>query len=250
MDARLQGPPFKVVDSERGPRSLEKLFDIVPPERGPNNIQSLCRYGSSWLLFHHGSTMQVYAGGELVREVLIEGELVHPNDSAVRGDEIIVCDAGVTPPVIKRVDPEAARVSEVYPIEIPGWRIASVAIDRDGNLLTVAVEDIALEERSQLLIRRYDPKSLEILQSFRCPTEDTYSQGCTVIGSFLYLNNNDGGAATTARVIAIDLRSEERIDSLLIDQFGETEGLDGVWADRTPHLATALRGAVYLVAAP
>ncbi|MGB3376529.1 MAG: hypothetical protein WBA87_15490 [Microbacterium sp.] len=243
--------PYNVVDSDRGPRSMEKLFDIVPPRHGVDNVQSVCRYGASWLVFHHGSIMQVYGNdGELVREVRIEGGLIHPNDCTVLGEEVIVCDAGEPTPVLKRVDPLHGSVKEVYPINIPGWRLASVASDRGGGIVTVAVEDISLEERSRVLVSRYEPAALKTTHSFTLPSGHTYSQGCTIIGSFLYLNANDGVTADEARITVIDLRSEEPVDSLHIDRFGETEGLDGVWIGREPGLVTALRRAVYLVSAP
>ncbi|UJP08976.1 hypothetical protein L2X99_10865 [Microbacterium sp. KUDC0406] len=209
----------------------------------------MCRYGSSWLVFHHGSVMQVYVDQRLVRETLVEGELVHPNDSAVRGDEIVVCDAGTPTPVIKRVDPASARVMEMFPIEHPGWRLASVAVDEEGSLVTVSAEDIALDRRDRLLINRYDSRTLRPVQSFTCLTENTYSQGCTIIGSRLYLNTNDGVSAEDARITAVDLGEERTVETSLLEAVGETEGLDAVAVDGAQRLATVFQGAVHLVPA-
>ncbi|MFD5226643.1 hypothetical protein ACFWHT_13575 [Microbacterium sp. NPDC058342] len=242
--------PDAVVDGERGPRGLEKAFDILPPSNGTDNVQSVCRYGASWLVFHHGSVMQEYSDtGDLVREVIVEGDLLHPNDCAVGVDEVIVCDAGEDVPVLKRVDPVAARVKERLPIEIPGWRLASVAVDEDGGILTVAAEDIPLGDRRRVLVNRYDAAGRELIQSFTVPSVHTYSQGCTVAGSFLYLNANDGVAAEEARITVVDLRSTKRVDTLHVRRFGETEGLDALWIGREPYLVTALRRAAYLVSA-
>lgn len=243
--------PLKVVDGDHGPRSLEKLFDIVPPRHGVDNVQSVCRYGATWLVFHHGSVMQVYGDdGRLEREVRVEGGLIHPNDCAVLGEEVIVCDAGEPTPVLKRVDPLRGSVEEVYPTEVPGWRLASVACDPDGGIVTVAAEDIPLEERSRVLVSRHESAGADAGHRFTVPSAHTYSQGCTIMGSFLYLNANDGITSDEARVTAIDLRSGAVVDSLHIEHFGETEGLDGVWLGREPCLVTALRRAVYLVATP
>src|SRR5690606_33020189 len=112
-----------------------------------------------------------------------EGELLHPNDCAVRGEDVIVCDAGGTTPVIKRIDPANARVRQVYPIQCPGWRLASTAVDLDGSILTIAVEDRPLAERSRLLINRYDGDGAALVQSFTTETDNVYSQGGTVLGT-------------------------------------------------------------------
>ncbi|GAA5153037.1 hypothetical protein GCM10025768_22120 [Microbacterium pseudoresistens] len=246
----MDASSHRVAETGRGIDGSEKQFDLVAPERGPDNVQSVCRDGASWLVFHHGSVMQVYADGRLIRETVIAGELVHPNDSAIRGDEVIVCDAGTPTPVIKRVDAASARVTEVYPIEHPGWRLASVAIDEDGLLVTVSAEDIALDRRYRLLINRYDSRTLRPVQTFTCRTEDTYSQGCTIIGSRLYLNTNDGAAADDARITAVDLGEERSMEAVLLEGVGETEGLDAVAVDGGHCLATVFRRAVHLVSAP
>jgi len=227
---------------------VEKLFDLVPPKGGLDNVQSICRFGSSWLVFHQKSTMQVYRNGDLIRKGPVDGALLHPNDCAVRGDEVVVCDAGDATPVIKGMHPESMQVHTVYPIKCPGWRLASIAVDKDASILVVAVEDLPLRERSRLLVRRYNEPGTKVMQEFTVPTANVYSQGCTVLGSSLYLNNNDGPSSTSARVMKVDLVSEQYVDEFLIKNLGETEGLE-----RAPGgqdgLITAVRDAVYFVAA-
>lgn len=239
--------PVMVVETDYGPRQMRKLFDIVPPSLGDNNVQSLCRFGDGWILLHHGSILQVYERGQLIREARVDGELFHPNDCVVVGAEILVCDGGEQP-ALKWLDPVSSRMREVLPIFTPGWRLASVSRESDGGFVTVSAEDIEPAHRDRVLVSRY-AVDWTLVESFTVPVDSRYSQGCTVVGTCLYLNNNDGVTATSARFIRVDLSDHTRIGTFTIEDIGETEGLDTVWLDQDPFFVTALRDAVYLLAA-
>jgi hypothetical protein len=230
---------------------MHEVLDILAPGLGHGNVQSICWHASSWIVLHNGSIMQRYQGGELVSEKLVTGGgLIHPNDVASHGENLLVCDAGASPPVIKLVDPVGAKVLDVWTIGTQGWRTASVALDQDDRILTVAVQDLPVAQRTRLLVSIHDSSTGELIDSFRCPTERAYSQGCTVIGSHMYLNTNDGELSDSATVLDVDLTTRACVDRLEIEKFVETEGLDGVWLESRPHLVTATRTAAYAIEVP
>jgi len=241
--------PYVVGSSQLKPYGFYKSFDIKKPSTANFGTQSVAFDSGRYYVLHNDSIIQKYSKSGLESELtLTTGSLIHPNDSQFYDGILWVCDTGggTVAPSIKKVDLASASVVATYFPGKTGWRIAGVTLESDQSFFVVAVQDLPVAQRTELLIQRYDYSTQSVLSEFQIPTDQYYVQGCTLVGRRLYITMNNGNVSLS-KFVNVNLDNASVEDVLVVDDFGEAEGLDSIWLDGRLNLITALKQGVFRI---
>jgi hypothetical protein len=233
--------PFLIGSSAKAPRPMYKILDVPVPAIGKHDLQSSGFYNGRYYVFHSHSIVQVFIRNGLEKEYKIrDGSLVHPNDAHFYKDTLWICDTNdaSTPPIVKKLDIASMSVVGTHDVNKPDWRTAAVSIESDSTLYAVAVENIPVKERHQFLVRKYDYVSKTVLNEMLFPFDQYYVQGCTLAANHLYVTTNNGGHAKTGKFIDINLETNTIVDTIIFENFGESEGLHTLWVNDQLNLLT------------
>ena len=242
--------PFHA-EGQKGTWSLVPLFGLQPNRKG-TSIQSTALCGGMLYVFYHDSILQRYHDGKLVSEDVVRGDLYHANDTELDGPYFIQVDTGRESPSLCRFDRSSNSVTQRWLLHTPGFRTASCAWSKEGTLLLVLVQTIALDQRTAMTVAEFDFEKGVVKPLFTLPQHHRFVQGCAVRGDDLFITSNDGGDSATTRFIDYDLHSGKVVDDVCFSGFGESEGL---YRGEGNQLITGLnlrhgRSAVYRLVAP
>lgn len=219
--------------------TVERVLTLVTPQRAPLATQSVARFGDGHLVLHHGSIIQRYGSGVLLAEhQLEEGVLHHPNDCARDGDQLWVCDTGGDEPLLKLLDLASMRVEREIRPWFPGWRLASISLADEASQWWVFAEAVPIEERTRVLVARVDVEARTTLEQFEVLTDQFYVQGCSAADGRLYIGMNNGDVVMS-KFLVVDIDSRRTVDTIVVDDFGESEGVDVRTVDGRVELTTA-----------
>lgn len=225
---------------------VSEMFPLGQDGRGSDGVQSLCFIGRRTFVLCNGSRIELYDDGVFASQRTVAGgEVSHPNDSTVHDGLILVCDTGPYHSAVTRVDPDRLSVIDSRIVANEGSKLAAIDVSPSG-IWTAWVQRRPLTERKGVRIAALGADLFETGQAFIIPTERYYVQGCTVIGDTLYLGMNDG-ATTRSDILIIDLHTGSVTDTVVLEPFGESEGLSHLHRDGSIFLTTALTSGVFSI---
>lgn len=219
---------------------LERILSIPAPRDAPATTQSVSVTDDEILILHDDSVIQrLDRMGELRESRLRAGALIHPNDCVRSGAVLWVCDTGEPSPVVKVVDLHALAVVDIIDLQAEGWRIASLDLDGNDGLWCVSVQARPVEARNTILVSYLDLARRELRPEFTVPTDQYYVQGCTEVDGELFIGVNNGDVRDS-RILRVDLGRGDIVETILLEDFGESEGLDAKVVDGRLELYTAV----------